>query len=124
MKNRLAILALLAVLTGCATKPRNAEQWMALERNACLPTAVAMAEGLKRQGIQARVVRYAYTAQGRQIGHAITAYLYPPGSNTLYTYDYEGSWQTRAFWNDQLGIATAAERLRSRYDAPFFAEFL
>lgn len=124
MISRVAILALLAVLTGCAVEPRNAEQWMARERNACLPTAVAMSQGLKRQGIQARVVRYAYTAQGRQVGHAITAYLYPPGSNTLYTYDFEGSWRTRAFWNDPIGIATAAERLRSRYDAPFFAEFL
>jgi hypothetical protein len=123
MMRLLAILVAVA-LAGCATEPRNAEQWMARERNACLPTAVAMSQGLKRQGIQARVVRYAYTAKGRQVGHAITAYLYPPGSNTLYTYDFEGSWRTRAFWNDPLGIATAAERLRSRHDAPFFAEFL
>jgi hypothetical protein len=97
---------------------------MANERNACLTTAVSMAEGLKRQGITAKVVRYAYNANGRTLGHAVTAYLYPPGSNTLYTYDFEGSWRTRAFWNDPLGIATAAERLRSRVDTPFFSEFL
>jgi hypothetical protein len=125
MKNRsLALVFLALFFSGCAIAPRNAEQWMASERNACLPTAVAMAEGLKRQGIQARVVRYAYTTQGRRVGHAITAYLYPPGSNTLYTYDYEGSWRTRAFWDDPSGIATAAERLRSRFDTPSFSEFL
>ena len=125
MKNRYLALVFLALFfSGCAVSPRNTEQWMAIERNACLPTAVAMAEGLKRQGIQARVVRYAYTTQGRPVGHAITAYLYPPGSNTLYTYDYEGSWRTRAFWDDPLGIATAAERLRSRFDTPSFSEFL
>jgi len=123
MKSSLAILVALLV-SGCAVTPRNPEQWMANERNACLPTAISMAEGLKRQSIQAKVVRYAYTTKGRTVGHAVTAYLYPPGSNTLYTYDYEGSWRTRAFWNDPLGIATAAERLRSRFDTPFFSEFL
>ena len=123
MKRSLAILVALLV-SGCAATPHNPEQWMANERNACLTTAVSMAEGLKRQGITAKVVRYAYNANGRTLGHAVTAYLYPPGSNTLYTYDFEGSWRTRAFWNDPLGIATAAERLRSRVDTPFFSEFL
>ena len=110
------------VLAGCAG-PTNPEAWMARERNACLPTAVSMAEGLKRQGIQARVLIYSYRANGRQAGHALTAYLYPPGKNTLWTYDFEGSWQTRAYWEDPVGIATAAEQLRSRYnpiDAAFF----
>lgn len=97
---------------------------MAREKNACLPTAIAMARGLDRQGIAARVVRYSYTRDGRPVGHAITAYLYPPGSNTLWTYDYEGSWRTRAYWSDPLGIATAAERLRSRSAPILTAEFL
>lgn len=110
---RLLPCILLAFLVGCAG-PTNPEQWMTRERNACLPTAISMAEGLKRQGIQARVVSYSYKTAGRQVGHAITAYLYPPGSNTLWTYDYEGSWRTRAFWDDAQGIATAAERLRAR----------
>ena len=109
----LTLLFLLLLLAGCAG-PANPEAWMAHERNACLPTAIAMAEGLKRQGIQARVLIYSYLKNGRQQGHAITAYLYPAGQNTLWTYDYEGSWQTRAFWDDPMGIATAAERLRSR----------
>lgn len=103
----------LLLLAGCAG-PTNPEAWMTRERNACLPTAIAMAEGLKRQNIQARVLVYSYTVNGRRLGHAITAYLYPAGKNTLYTYDYDGSWHTRAFWDDPMGIATAAERLRSR----------
>jgi hypothetical protein len=101
------------LLAGCAG-PTNPEAWMTRERNACLPTAVSMAQGLQRQGIQARVLIYNYRLNGRQQGHAITAYLYPAGQNTLWTYDYEGSWRTRAYWDDPMGIATAAERLRSR----------
>ena len=117
----IAILTL-AFFVGCAG-PTNPEQWMARERNACLPTAIAMAEGLKRQGIQARVLVYSYKINNRTVGHAVTAYLYPTGKNALYTYDYEGSWRTRAYWDDATGIATAAERLRSRYhkiDSAFF----
>jgi hypothetical protein len=97
---------------------------MARERNACLPTAIAMAEGLKRQGIQARVVRYSYQLKGRLLGHAITAYLYPPGANTLYTYDCEGSWRTRAYFDDSASIARAAERLRGRFYEITSADFL
>lgn len=117
-------LCLCLCLSACTSTPRNVEQWMARERNACLPTAVAMTQGLNRQGIQARVVRYSYTRDGRPVGHAITAYLYPPGSNTLYTYDYEGSWRTRAYWADPTGIAAAAERLRGRSAPIITAEFL
>jgi hypothetical protein len=123
MKVITAISCLL--LAACATsEPRNAEQWMARERNACLPTAVSMAEGLKRQGVQARVVRYSYDRAGKRIGHAITAYLYPPGANQLWTYDYEGSWRTRAFWESPIDIARSAERLRARQYEITHAEFL
>jgi hypothetical protein len=120
----LVISIVCSLLAACATEPRNAEQWMARERNACLPTAVTMAEGLKRQGIQARVVRYSYTRNARPLGHAITAYLYPPGTNTLYTYDYEGSWRTRAYFDDAASIARAAERLRGRFLEITSADFL
>jgi len=123
MKALVLILVLLGS-TGCAVTPQSPEPWMARERNACLPTAIAMAEGLKRQGITAKVVRYSYRLKGRLLGHAITAYLYPPGANTLYTYDYEGSWRTRAYWGDDAGIARAAERLRSRFYEITSADFL
>lgn len=118
------ILAVALALSACTATPRNAKQWMSRERNACLPTAIAMSQGLKRQGISARVVRYTYERNGRPVGHAITAYLYPPGANTLYTYDYEGSWHTRAYWGDAHGIAAAAERLRGRTAPILTADFL
>jgi hypothetical protein len=124
MKTLLPILLIALALSACTSTPRNVEQWMTRERNSCLPTAIAMAEGLKRQGIQARVVRYSYQRDGRNVGHAITAYLYPTGSNTLYTYDYEGSWRTRAFWDDPAAIARAAEKLRARYNNITTAEFI
>jgi hypothetical protein len=123
MRTTLIVVSL--YLAACAsTEPRNAEQWMARERNACLPAAVSMAEGLKRQGVQARVVRYSYTRDGKPVGHAITAYLYPPGANQLWTYDFEGSWRTRAFWDSPIDIARSAERLRSRPYEIIYAEFL
>jgi hypothetical protein len=119
-----AWLLIALLLSGCAVTPRNSEEWMARERNACLPTAIAMAEGLKRQGIAAKVVRYSYQREGRPVGHAITAYLYPPGKNQLFTYDYEGSWRTRAYFDDAVSIANAAERLRSRFYEITSADFL
>jgi len=118
------LLAAAALLAACATEPRNAEQWMARERNACLPTAIAMSQGLKRQGITAKVVRYSYHRGDRPVGHAITAYLYPPGTNTLYTYDWEGSWRTRAYFDDAASIARTAERLRGRFYDITTADFL
>lgn len=120
----LLILVYMTLLAACVTEPRNSEAWMSRERNACLPTAIAMAEGLRRQGVQAKVVRYGYEQNGKRIGHAITAYLYPPGANKLWTYDYEGSWRTRAFWDDPISIARAAERLRSRDYEILYAEVL
>jgi len=123
MKALLLILALLGS-TGCAVTPQSPEPWMARERNACLPTAIAMSQGLRRQGITAKVVRYSYHRGDRQVGHAICAYLYPPGTNTLYTYDYEGSWRTRAYFDDAASIARAAERLRGRFLEITSADFL
>ena len=109
-------LTLLAALLLAACAPRNPESWMAFERNACLPTAIAMQRGLERQGIQSRVLTYNYPAAdtGRLTGHAITAYLYPAGHNQLWTYDYLGSYRTRALWDDPHGISQAAETLRGR----------
>jgi hypothetical protein len=122
---KIATTIVCILLAACvSSEPRNAEQWMSRERNACLPTAISMTEGLKRQGIQARVVNYAYNRNGKNVGHAISAYLYPPGANQLWTYDYEGSWRTRAFWDNPLDIARSAERLRARQYEIIYAEFL
>ena len=113
MGSRLILLLAALLLAACA--PRNPESWMAFEKNACLPTAISMQRGLERQGIPARVVTYNYPGpDNRLTGHAITAYLYPAGHNQLWTYDYLGSYRTRALWDDPHGIAQQAETLRGR----------
>lgn len=122
--NLKALLLFVLILGGCAREPQNSEGWMARERNACLPAAIAMAQGLRRQGVEAKVVRYDYRRKGRLVGHAVTAYLYPPGANQLWTYDFEGSWRTWAYWQDPMGIARAAERLRGRETEVLCAEVL
>jgi len=116
------LFAILCFVTACT--PSNPERWMAFEKNACLPTAISMAQGLRRQSIQAKVVRYSYVENNKITGHAITSYLYPPGANKLWTYDYVGSWRTTAYFNDPWGTAVAAEKLRGRYRNIISAEFL
>lgn len=119
---RIVLIIVLCSIIACT--PSNPERWMAFEKNACLPTAISMAQGLRRQGIQARVVRYSYNDGKKLNGHAITSYLYPPGKNQLWTYDYTGSWRTRAYFNDPWNIATVAEKLRGRTYSIISAEFL
>jgi hypothetical protein len=110
MKLFLAIVA--AVLTACATTPTNPEAWMERELNSCLPTAIAMREGLNRQGIWAEVFTYRFNNNGKLGGHAMTAYLYPSGENRLWAYDSMGSWRVRAFTNDVESIARIAHSQR------------
>jgi len=123
-KNLLLLFSIL--LMGCQTTPQNPEQWMTRERNACLPTAIAFKGGLRKYDIWSEVVRYSYkNEKGKWTGHAIVAYLYPPGKNQLWTYDFEGSWRTRAFVDNPLQIAQQAENLRGRWNNKVeYAEFL
>ena len=124
MKNLLLLFVLL-FLVGCETLPENPEQWMAREKNACLPTAIAFRQGLQRQQIWSEIVAYRYKNEKQKyVGHAIVAYLYPPGTNQLWTYDYEGSWRTRAWIDNPKQIATQAERLRGRQTNIEYAEFI
>ena len=119
---RLSLLALACALAACT--PSNPEAWMAFEKNACLPTAISMRSGLQRQGLQAHVVRYSYPANGTLTGHAVCSYLFPPGDNKLWVYDYQGSTRARAYFADPLGTARAAETARGRDGQIFSAEFL
>ena len=53
---RLAAIACL-LLAGCGTNPPvHAPVWSAEHRNACVPEAAAMAQGLRGAGIQAHVL--------------------------------------------------------------------
>lgn len=117
----------LMFLAGCETTPVNSEKWMELEANACLPTAISFREGLKKYGVWSEVVRYSYfdSQKNKRSGHAIVAYLYPPGKNQLWTYDYTGSWRARAFVDNPLQIAKEAEASRGNYFREVYsAEFL
>jgi hypothetical protein len=119
------LLICLIGLVGCETLPENPEQWMTREKNACLPTAIAFKAGLDRQGVTSEIVRYTYkTEKNKYSGHAIVAYLYPPGKNKLWTYDYMGSWVTRAYISNPYQIAKEAEEIRGRDTIIEFAEFL
>jgi len=111
---------------GCQTTPKNPESWMETKKNACLPTAIAFKQGLKKYDIWAKVVRYTWYDPKKQkySGHAIVAYLYPPGPNTLWTYDFWGSYRVRAYVDDPLQIARAAVAARNEDRNVNFAEFL
>ena len=93
---RRLILLLTASLTLAACAPRNPESWMAFEKNACLPEAIAMAQGLRQSGIHARVVR----VETPKWGHAICTYLYPSGTNVLWGWD--SNWKSNRLraWSD------------------------
>lgn len=125
MKNSIFALLLFG-FTGCETLPVNSEKWMERQMNACLPTAISFKEGLNKHNIWSEVVRYSYKdKKNKWKGHAIVAYLYPPGKNQMWTYDYEGSWKTRAWIDNPKMIAQQAENLRGRWENQVeFAEFL
>lgn len=124
MKYILFIFTILCV--GCETLPQNPNKWMEREKNACLPTAISFRESLRKYDIWAEVVSYGYIdyKTKKRIGHSIVAYMYPPGKNQLWTYDYEGSWRTRAWKDDPVMIAKQAEFIRGRWDNEIiYAEF-
>lgn len=109
------ILVFCVFFISCSSLPQNPESWMEMKRNACLPTAIAFKEGLKKYDIWAEVVIYSwYDPKARKLkGHAITAYMYPKGKNQLWTYDYWGSYRVRAYKNDPVDISQKAVNARN-----------
>lgn len=104
MKRTLAILAAV-VLAGCTTTPPiDLPPWVGKYGNACLPEAIAMSEGLKKSGIQAKVL----SIHTDKWGHAVCVYMYPPGHNQLWAWDsYWQSFRLRAWWDDPTSMAKA-----------------
>jgi hypothetical protein len=97
-------MSIVTIIVGCASQPplKSVPSFIGRDQNACLPEAAAMAEGLKKEGIQAEVV--VFTTDQRC--HAICAYLYPTGSNQLWGWDsYNKSNMIRAWLDDADGIA-------------------
>ena len=90
-------------LAGCVTHAPVAE-WSIGERNACLPEAAVMVQGLSGAGIQAKVLLVTTPA----FKHAVAVYLYPAGDNRLWVWD--STWKSlrvRAWWDDAAGVARA-----------------
>lgn len=116
------LLVMAVCLSACT--PTNPEAWMEREVNACLPTAIAFRQGLRRQDIWAEVFTYNYYESNRPHGHAMTAYLYPPGKNQLWSYDSEGSLRVRAYTNDVAGIASNSHLVRGHFGRTFNAEWV
>lgn len=124
--NNLILGILCFVFAACETTPKNPEAWMEREINACLPTAIAFREGLRKYQVWARVFSYRYYERGssKPRGHAMVAYLYPSGKNKLWTYDNWGSWRTKAFTHDVLGIAQYAHVVRGGRENVISAEWI
>jgi hypothetical protein len=120
------LLALFAIaISACASTPRNPQAWMEREINACLPTAIAFREGLQTYDVWAEVLVTRWTdLKGQLRGHAYTAYLYPPGSNQLWTYDALGSYRTRAYTNAPASVAWNANHFRNYGTKNLTAEYL
>lgn len=126
--NNIFLLIICVLLIGCQTTPDNPERWMEREKNACLPTAIAFKQGLDRQNVWSKVLIYQYKdndRKGKRFGHAVTAYMYPPGKNQLWTYDYLGSYRVRAFKDDPIQIARQTIFVRNQWNLVVeSAEFL
>jgi hypothetical protein len=102
MRSLLAIV--IVALAGCTSLPVAEPAFAGRYRNACLPEAIAMAQGLKEKSIQTRVLRI----QTKDWGHAVCVYIYPTGANKLYAWDsYWQSINLRAWFDNPVSIATA-----------------
>lgn len=126
---KLLLSCLLTACVSCTMMPSNPQKWMEWHgANDCLPTAIAFREGLKSSKCKwSKVVVYGYIdhATGKPAGHAVVAFMYPIGKNQLWTYDYMGSYRTRAYINDPLTIAQLSEIQRGRpLNIVSYSEFL
>ena len=100
--------------------------WMEKEINACLPTAIIFKQSLNKYKIWSEVFRYSWKdkSTGKLKGHAMVAYLYPPGKNQLFTYDSMGSYRTYAYTNNVENIAQLAHNIRGNQDKVFYVEWV
>jgi hypothetical protein len=122
MKNLAAVAVLF--LAACASTPKNPEAWMEREINACLPTAIAFREGLRKYNVWSEVLVARWMDGDRPRGHAYTAYLYPPGQNQLWTYDSWGSYPSRAYTNNPWQVAMTANLQRNQSIKALTAQYL
>lgn len=120
MRTILAI-AVIVVAAGCVTTPPvEQDGWIGRYGNACLPEAIAMAQGLREKQIFAKVLRIST----QEWNHAVCIYLYPPGANKLWVWDSHWmSLRVRAWTDDPVSIAKAWLRITHPFTDYQSAEF-
>jgi len=97
------LIPLLLLLASCATNPP-VPSWSSGERNACVPEAAVMCEGLRKAGIKSEIVLISTPAWR----HAVTAYIYPAGKNQMWIWDADWkSVRIVAFFDNGPQIARA-----------------
>ena len=107
-------------LVGCSTNPPFLA-WSSNEKNACLPEAAVMVQGLCKAEIQAKVL----IITTPEFRHAVAVYLYPPGSNQMWAWD--ANWKSlrlRAYWTDADQCARAWLTTTAHFIPLTSAEFL
>ena len=122
MKNLCILFACLLFLVSCVTNPPvPAAPWVGVYRNACVPEAISMAQGLRGSGVQSRVLMFSTPTYS----HAATVYLYPSGQNQLWVWDsYWKSTTVRAFWYEPKQIAQVWLQKCGRREQVLKAHFL
>ena len=104
LKKFIPIIVCLFLVSCTSNPPIKNPPWIGTMKNACLPEAITMTQGLKNAGIQAKVLSI-YT---KDWGHATCVYMYSAGQNKLWVWDsYWQSVNLRAWWNDPMDIAKA-----------------
>lgn len=67
------IILIALLLTGCETTPPiKTPPWIGQYKNACLPEAITMTEGLNKVGVQAKVLKI----DTKEWSHAVSVYNY------------------------------------------------
>lgn len=113
-------------LCACQTTPPHPEQWMIEGQNSCLPTAIVYKQSLRKYDVWAKVFTYQFvdSRTGKMAGHAMCAFLYPPGKNQLWAYDSYGSTRIRAFTNNVADIAQKAHWARGLTNTTYMGEWV
>jgi len=114
----LATLLIAFVLVGCSTTPVREPEISGKYSKACLPEAAIMAENLRKNGIDAKVI----IIQSEKWSHAVAAYVYPIDSNQIWAWDskyksikvsadWENDQSIAQGWKTEMGIATSANQV-------------
>jgi hypothetical protein len=114
----LAALLIAFVLVGCSTAPVSEPEISGRFNNACLPEAAIMAETLRKNGIDSKVI----IIKSEKWSHAVTAYVYPTDSNQIWAWDskyksikLQADWENNGSianaWKTEMGVATKADQV-------------